>query len=144
MVVKIISLQKVILHLGKRSLFWSSKIFAYLSFTTVRGHKIGFNSCECIKLLNIANTHVLDDWGKRIFVYDNKIFFLCFFSVYSFCNATFSTPVTSSNLRNLAPIFLELRLLQATFVKTVRVFFKVSLWWPQGNFKRPQIFHLSM
>jgi len=23
-----------------------------------------------------------------------------------------------------------------------QVFFKVSLWWPQGNFKRPQIFHL--
>jgi len=52
--------------------------------------KIGFNSCEYIKFLNIANIHTLDVWGNRIFhlQYSNKMFFLCFFSVYSFCNAT--------------------------------------------------------
>jgi len=27
--------------------------------------------------------------GKRILICNNKLFFLCFFSVYSFCNATF-------------------------------------------------------
>ena len=84
-----ILLQKVILHYGKRSLFWSLIIFAYLSFTMVRGQKIGFNRCECIKFLNIANIHVLHVWRKRIFIFNNKIFFLCFFSVYSFCNTTF-------------------------------------------------------
>ena len=84
-------MQKVILHYGKtkRSLFWSLIIFADLSFTTVRGQKIGFNSFECIKFLNIANIHVLDVWGKCIFICNKKIFFICFFSVCSFCNATF-------------------------------------------------------
>ena len=64
-------------------------IFGNLSVTTVRGQKIGFNNCECIKYLNIANIHALHVWGKRIFICSNKIFFLCLFSVYSFCNATF-------------------------------------------------------
>jgi len=84
MVVKIILLQKVIFHYGKRNLFWSFIIFAYQSFKTVRGQKIGFNSCECMQFLNIANI-----WGKRIFICNKKKFFLCFFPVYSFCNATF-------------------------------------------------------
>ena len=53
------------------------------------GLKSSFNSCECIKFLNIANIHVLDVWGKCMFICNNKIFFLCFFPVYSFCNATF-------------------------------------------------------
>jgi len=52
----------VAFNYGKRSLFWSLIIFAYLSFTTVQGQKIGFNSCECIKFFNIANIHVLDVW----------------------------------------------------------------------------------
>jgi len=76
-------------HYDKISLFWSLIIFAYLSFTTVREQKIGFNSCECIQFFNIANTHVLNVWGKCIFICNNKIFFLWFFSVYSFYNATF-------------------------------------------------------
>ena len=79
-----------------------------------RDKKIGFNSCECTKFVNIANIHALDVWGKHILICNNKIFFLCFFSVYSFCNSTFSTPVTSSNLRNQATLFSELRLLQGT------------------------------
>jgi len=33
--------------------------------------------------------NVLDVWEKRMFICNNKIFFLCFFSIYSFCNATF-------------------------------------------------------
>ena len=71
MVVKIIVLQMVMLHYGKISLFSSLIIFAYLSFTTVREQKIGCNICECIKFLNIANIHVLDVWGKRIFICKN-------------------------------------------------------------------------
>jgi len=41
------------------------------------------------KILNITNIHALDVWVKRILICNNKIFFLCFFSVYFFCNATF-------------------------------------------------------
>jgi len=44
------------------------------------------------KILNITNIHALDVWGKRIWICTNKIFFLCFFSVYSFRYATLSLP----------------------------------------------------
>jgi len=44
--------------------------------------KIGFNSCECTKLLNIANIYVLDVWGKRIFIYNNKLFSFAFFCLF--------------------------------------------------------------
>jgi len=71
----------VILHYGRRSLISSLIIFA-LSFTTVRGQKIGLNSCECIKFLNIANIHLLDVWSKRLFICNNNIFFLCFFCLF--------------------------------------------------------------
>jgi len=64
-------------------------IFGYLSFTTYRGQKIGFNSCECIKFLNIANFHAFHVWGKRILSYGDTTFFLHFFSFFCFCNATF-------------------------------------------------------
>jgi len=57
--------------------FWLSE------FHNGSGTKKGFNSCECIKFLNIANIHALDVWEKRILICNNKIFFLCF------CNATF-------------------------------------------------------
>jgi len=73
-------------HNGKKSLFWSFIIFGYLSFTTVREQKIGFNSCECIKFLNIANFHVFHVWAKRILSCNDTTYFLHFFS---FCNATF-------------------------------------------------------
>jgi len=89
MVVKIIFLQKVILHYGKRSLFWSLIIFGYLSFITVRGQKNRFQQLWMYKFLNIANIHALDVWGMRILISNNKLFFLCFFSIYSFCNVTF-------------------------------------------------------
>jgi len=46
------------LHNGKKSVFWSFKIFSYLSFTTVQDKNIGFNSCDCINFLNILNFHV--------------------------------------------------------------------------------------
>ena len=61
-----------------------------LSVTTVWGQKIGFNSCECIKLLNIANICVLDVWGKHIFICNNQIFFLCFFLFIPFATQLFS------------------------------------------------------
>jgi len=91
-------------------------IFAQLSFATVRRQKIGFNSCECIKFLNIANIDVLDVWGKRIFICNNIIFYFAFFLFILFAMQLFSTPVTSSNLRNQAPLLTELRLLQATVI----------------------------
>ena len=108
--VKMILLQKVSLHYGERSLFWSLMVFPCLSFTTVGGQKIGFNSCECTKLLHIANFQALDVWGKRIIICNNKIFFLCFFLFIPFATQLFSTPVTSSKLRKHAPLFTELRL----------------------------------
>ena len=75
-------LQKVILRYGERSLFWSLIIFGYLSFTTVRGRKIGFNSCEFMKFLNIANVHALDVWVMRILICNNKVFSFPFFCLF--------------------------------------------------------------
>jgi len=43
-----------------------------------------------------------------------KYFSLAFFLFTPFATQLFSTPETSSNLRNQAPLFTELRLLQAT------------------------------
>jgi len=95
----------VILHYGKRRLFWSLKIFANLSFTTVWGQKNRFQQLWMYKTLNIANIYVFDVWGKRIFICNNKIFFLCIFMFIPFVTQLFSTPVTSSNLSNQAPLF---------------------------------------
>jgi len=77
----------VILHHGKKSLFWSLIIFGYLSFITVRGQKIGFNSCECVKFVNIANFHASHVWGKRISSCNDTTFFLHIFSFFCFRNA---------------------------------------------------------
>jgi len=44
-----------------------------------------------------------------------KHFSFTFFPFFAFAMQLFSTPVTSSNLRNQAPLFTELCLLQATF-----------------------------
>jgi len=108
------SFVNMMLHYGKKSLFWSLNIFGYLSFTTVRGQKIVFNSCEFIKFLNIANYHVFHVWGKRILSCNDTTFILHFFSFFCFATQLFATPVTSLNLRIQAPLFTELRLLQAT------------------------------
>jgi len=54
-------------------------IFGYLSFTMVRGQKIGFNSCEFIKFLNIGNFHAFHVWGKRILSCSDTTFILHFF-----------------------------------------------------------------
>jgi len=152
MVVKIILLQKVILLYGKRSLSWSLILFGYLSFTTVRRQKIGFNSCECIKFLNIANIHALDVWGKHIFICSNKVFFLCFFSIYSICNATFSTPVTSSKpatkLRYLrSSAFYSAPAFDITFQHETAFSLK-SRNWPMNfaifsNFRNPSCYFVS-
>jgi len=64
-------------------------IFAYLSFTTVRGQKIGFNSCECTKYLNIANIHIWDVWGKCIFVAFIKYVSFAFFMYIPFATQLF-------------------------------------------------------
>jgi len=77
-------------------------IFGYLIFTTVRGQKIGFNACECIKFLNIANFHAFYVWGKRILSCNDTTFFLHFFSFFfAFATQLFSTSVTSLDLRKL-------------------------------------------
>jgi len=44
-------------------------------------------------------------------------FFFTFFSFFAFATQLFSTLVTSSNLRNRASLFTELRLLQGTNFK---------------------------
>jgi len=61
---------------------------------------MGFNSCECMKFLNIANFHACHVRGKRILSCINRTFFLHFSSFFCFCNATFPTLVASSKLRN--------------------------------------------
>ena len=71
MVVKINLLQKVILHYGKRSLFWSLIIFPYLSFTTVRGQKNWFQQLWKYKffkhrklpiIICLRETHIQLQW----------------------------------------------------------------------------------
>jgi len=89
-------------------------IFGYLSFTTVRGQKTGFNSCECVKFLNIANFHAIHVWGKCILSCNDTPFFLHFFPFFAFAKQLFSTPVMSSNFHNQAPLFTELHLSQGT------------------------------
>jgi len=103
-------------------------IYGNLSFTTVQGQKIGFNSCECIKFLNIANIHALDVWGKRIFICNKKI--LAFFLFISFATQLSSTPVMSANLCNQASLFTELCLLvlQGTFNSTNLLFLSYLFW----------------
>ena len=119
----------VILHYSKGSLFWSSIIFAYLSFTTVQGQKSRFQQLWIIKFLNIANIHVLDVWGKVYLFTIIRYFFLRFFLFTPFATQLFSTPVTSSNLRNQAPLFTELCLLQATLSKLTLSWF-IIIWKP--------------
>jgi len=55
-----------------------------VSFTTVRGQKIGFKSCECEKFLNIAIIHVFHIWEKRILSCNNTTFFLQLFNFFPF------------------------------------------------------------
>jgi len=103
----------VILPCGKKSLFWSLIILVIWVWQRSGDKKIGFNDYEFIQFLNNANFHAFHVWGKRILSCIDT-FFLHFFSFFCFCNATFSTPVTSTNLRNQSPLFTELRLLQGT------------------------------
>jgi len=101
--------------------------FGYLSFTTVRGKKIGFNSCEFLKFLNIAKFHALHVWGKRILNCNDTTFIFHFFSFFCFCNATFfhfgyvikpphpssaiygAPPFTSNSKNFMATLMLYLR-----------------------------------
>ena len=85
----------------------------------VRGQKIGFNSCECIQFLNNANFHAFHVWEKTHIKLQWYNIFPSFFSFFWFCNATFSTLVTSSNLRNQAPLLIELNVLQETCRKSL-------------------------
>jgi len=57
--------------------------------------------------------------GKAYLFAIMKYFSFAFFLFIRFATQLFSTPVTSSNLRNQAPLFTELRLLQGTF-STIR------------------------
>jgi len=53
--------------------------------------EMGFNSCECIKFLNIANfqIHAFHVWGQHILSCNDATFFLHFSSFFCFFNATF-------------------------------------------------------
>ena len=62
------------------------KNFCLLSFTTVWEQKIGFNSCECKKILNIANFYAFHVWGKRALSCNDTPVLLHFFCL---CNASF-------------------------------------------------------
>jgi len=53
-------------------------------------------------------------FGETHISSNDTTFFLHFFSLFCFCNTAFSTPITSSNLRNQAPLLMELYLLQDT------------------------------
>jgi len=66
------------------------------------------------KFLNIANIHALDVCGKDILICNNKIFSFAFFPFIPFATLHFFIPVTSSNLRNQAPLFTDLCLVQGT------------------------------
>ena len=101
------------LHYGKKNIFWSFIIFVDLSFTTVQGQKIGFNSCECINFLNIANFHVFHVCGKRLSCNDTT-FFLHFFSFSWFCNSTFFHSGYIIKPPQPSSAITELRLLQTT------------------------------
>jgi len=79
--------------------------FGCLSFTTIREQKIGFNSCECTKILSIANFHVFHVWEKRILSCNDTTFFLHFSSFFAFAMQLFPTPVASPILHNQAPLF---------------------------------------
>jgi len=52
-------------------------------------------------------------WEKRIVAMIQHLSFTLF-TFFAFATQLFSTPVTSLNFRNQAPLFMELRLLQAT------------------------------
>jgi len=54
-------------------------------------------------------------FGKSAYLFAIiKYFFFAFIPFIPFATQLFSTPVTSSNLRNQAPQFMEVRLLQGT------------------------------
>jgi len=50
------------------------------------------------KKLNHLNFFALPVWGKIVFNYNDKYFFLLYFYLYSLCNKVFSTLVTSSHI----------------------------------------------
>ena len=79
---------------------------------------------------------------KRILSCNDTTFFLDFFSFFWFCSTTFSTLVTSSNLRNQAPLFIELNVLQETCRKSLhmvqcRYTRQWSNWW--WDWQMPEI-----
>jgi len=101
--------------------FWSSE------FHNGSGTKIVFNSCEFIQFLNNGKFHAFHVWGKCILSLMIQHSSLTFFSFFCFCcNSTFSTPVTSLNLCNQAPL-AELRFLQGTHFCNVS-FVKCSIF----------------
>jgi len=106
----------VILHYGKRSLFWSLIIFRYLSFTMVRGQKNWFQQLWKYTFFKHHKLpyYTLHVCVKRIFSCNEKTFFLCICSFCFFHNSTFfhSGYVIKDLLTRSA--LTELRLLQAT------------------------------
>jgi len=66
------------------------------------------------EIFNITNFHAFQVWCKRILSCNDTKFYFAFFRFFAFAMQLFSIPVTSSNLRNQALLFTELRLLQGT------------------------------
>ena len=84
--------------------------------------KIGFNSC--VKFLNIATLmHSMFGILQKLIllIFNDTTFFLHFFPFFAFATQLFSTLVTSSNLRNQALLFIELRLFIGHHIKYSRL-----------------------
>jgi len=86
--------------------------------------KIGFNSCECIKFSNIANSHAFYVWEKRILSYNDITFFLHFFRFFAFATPLLSTPVRHQTSAT------KLRYLQSSaFYKAPKLIIYTSYIW---------------
>ena len=100
MVAKIILLQKVMLHYGKKNLFLSFVIFVCLSFTTVRGQKNRLQQLCMYEIFKHRKLPCVPCWGEtHIKLQWYNIFPSLFFLF--FITKLLSTPVTSSKLRYL-------------------------------------------
>ena len=93
-------------------------------------NKIGSDSKNHYPIISVTSIYVLDLRGSAYLFAIIKYFSFAFFLFIPFATQLFSTPLTSSNLRNQAPLFTELRFLQATkyaknhcFPKNLPIFF---------------------
>ena len=112
----------MILHYGKKSLFWSLIIFGYLIFTTVRGQKNRFQRLWMYKIFKHRKLPCIPCLGETHFKSQWYIF-PSLFSFFCFCNATFfhsgyviKPPQPSSAIYG-APPFTGHRLQNQTYIQ---------------------------